>query len=326
MDVEPSDIVSDDFNMCSINHELWSFINPLSDGTLVLNGSQAQLSVPGGVSHDVWDSGNFAPRLMQPVTNTNFGLEVKYESLLNQQYQMQGILIEQDSSNFLRIEFHSDGVNTRLFAASFTNGSPVILYNQAIAESDAAYFLRVHRQDNQFIVLYSYDGQNWETGAGFNHTLVVTQIGVFAANAGSNPPAHTAVIDYFFNTASPIEPEDALALTHSLNTSVSGSGLIERSPDHSTYACNTAVQLTAVPEAGWTFSGWSGDLSGSDNPATITMSTDRNVTATFVESQDDQPPVISQVQVSATADKATISWATDEPATSRVQYGVNQCV
>jgi regulation of enolase protein 1 (concanavalin A-like superfamily) len=322
MDVEPSDIVSDDFNMCSINHELWSFINPLSDGTLVLNGSQARLSVPGGVSHDVWDSGNFAPRLMQPVTNTNFGLEVKYESLLNQQYQMQGILIEQDSSNFLRIEFHSDGVNTRLFAASFTNGSPVILHNQAIAESDAAYFLRVHRQDNQFIVLYSYDGQNWETGAGFNHTLVVTQIGVFAANAGSNPPAHTAVIDYFFNTASPIEPEDALALTHSLNTSVSGSGLIERSPDHSTYACNAAVLLVAVPEAGWAFSGWSGDLSGNDNPATITMNADKNVTATFIESQDDQPPVISGVQVNAEADSAIITWTTDEPATSRVQYGL----
>jgi hypothetical protein len=38
--------------------------------------------------------------------------------------------------------------------------------------------------------------------------LAVSQVGVFAGNAGSNP-AHTAVIDYFFNTALPIIPEDA---------------------------------------------------------------------------------------------------------------------
>jgi uncharacterized repeat protein (TIGR02543 family) len=43
------------------------------------------------------------------------------------------------------------------------------------------------------------------------------------------------------------------------------------------------VQLTATPAAGWTFSGWSGDLSGSDNPATITMDGNKTVTATFTE-------------------------------------------
>jgi hypothetical protein len=46
------------------------------------------------------------------------------------------------------------------------------------------------------------------------------------------------------------------------------------------------VQLTAVPDSFAEFSGWSGDLSGSDNPATITMDSDKNVTATFMTDSD----------------------------------------
>jgi uncharacterized repeat protein (TIGR02543 family) len=41
--------------------------------------------------------------------------------------------------------------------------------------------------------------------------------------------------------------------------------------------------LTAVPAAGWTFSNWSGDLTGSTNPDTIIMDGNKTVTATFTE-------------------------------------------
>ena len=43
-----------------------------------------------------------------------------------------------------------------------------------------------------------------------------------------------------------------------------------KSPDQATYTSGTVVSLTAVPAAGWSFSGWSGDLSGSTNPASFT--------------------------------------------------------
>jgi hypothetical protein len=49
-----------------------------------------------------------------------------------------------------------------------------------------------------------------------------------------------------------------------------------------TFPEGTHVTIEAVPDQGWTFSRWSGDLSGSDNPETINMSRVRDVSALFL--------------------------------------------
>ena len=43
----------------------------------------------------------------------------------------------------------------------------------------------------------------------------------------------------------------------------------------------TVVQLTANPATNYAFSTWSGDVTGSANPASVTMSANRSVTAGF---------------------------------------------
>ncbi|MBK9963321.1 MAG: hypothetical protein IPP06_18965, partial [Saprospiraceae bacterium] len=45
----------------------------------------------------------------------------------------------------------------------------------------------------------------------------------------------------------------------------------------------TSVALTAVPDPGWVFGGWSGALSGQANPDTLLINGDKSVTATFLE-------------------------------------------
>ena len=75
-----------------------------------------------------------------------------------------------------------------------------------------------------------------------------------------------------------------------------------------------------MPTAGWQFDHWEGDLAGSVNPSSVTLSTDRSVTAVFT--QDVTPPTISNVQVQAGQTSATITWDTDEPATSNLAYGL----
>jgi hypothetical protein len=69
--------------------------------------------------------------------------------------------------------------------------------------------------------------------------------------------------------------------TYTLTVNIVGSGTVSLSPSGGIYNENTVVTLTAVPDAGCNFMGWSGDLTSSTNPETITMDADKTVTATF---------------------------------------------
>lgn len=69
--------------------------------------------------------------------------------------------------------------------------------------------------------------------------------------------------------------------TYTLTITYQGTGSVIRNPDRAAYDEGDNVQLTAIPATGWEFSHWSGDLSGSDNPATILMDSNKAVTATF---------------------------------------------
>ena len=66
-----------------------------------------------------------------------------------------------------------------------------------------------------------------------------------------------------------------------LDVSTDGSGSVTKNPDLATYTHGTEVELTPNPAGNWFFDGWSGDLSGDDDPATVVMNGDRSVTATF---------------------------------------------
>ncbi len=72
---------------------------------------------------------------------------------------------------------------------------------------------------------------------------------------------------------------------YTLTVSLDGSGSVTKNPDQATYLSGTVVGLTATPDAGWSFSHWSGDLTGSTNPDSITMDGDKTVTAHFTQDQ-----------------------------------------
>ena len=72
-----------------------------------------------------------------------------------------------------------------------------------------------------------------------------------------------------------------LSLTKVGNGSVMVNGTSHTLPWSGTFPSGSPVTLQAVPDAGWSFSIWSGDLTGSTNPTTITMDNNKNVTANF---------------------------------------------
>ncbi|MBN2563772.1 MAG: hypothetical protein JXQ75_22875, partial [Phycisphaerae bacterium] len=72
---------------------------------------------------------------------------------------------------------------------------------------------------------------------------------------------------------------------YTLTIYVTGNGSVGKNPDQATYNYGDNVQLTANAGTGWHFDHWENDLSGSNNPETITMYGNRTVTAVFVEDQ-----------------------------------------
>lgn len=119
--------------------------------------------------------------------------------------------------------------------------------------------------------------------------------GYGAAGAGSTKPTTAAgatTMSWSATTSSQVvhalaafAPASGGGTTsYALTTAVSGSGSITRNPNASSYASGTSVTLTATPNSGNTFAGWSGDVTGTTNPATITMNANKSVTATFTAS------------------------------------------
>ena len=68
--------------------------------------------------------------------------------------------------------------------------------------------------------------------------------------------------------------------SYTLNVTAAN-GAVAKVPSQATYTHGTTVALTATPNAGYVFSSWSGDVTGSTNPLTVTMDANKNITANF---------------------------------------------
>jgi uncharacterized repeat protein (TIGR02543 family) len=79
---------------------------------------------------------------------------------------------------------------------------------------------------------------------------------------------------------------------YTLTVNVVGDGVVGKSPVQASYLNGTAVTLTASAYQNWTFSGWSGDVSGTVNPINVSITGDRTVTATFVQQDSAASPFL----------------------------------
>ena len=109
----------------------------------------------------------------------------------------------------------------------------------------------------------------WGANEGIG-TAIASSVGTFPGTLTNGP---TSISGAPFNLASPAQ--------YSLTVNTVGNGTV--TPPSGTYY-EGLLQLTTIPDSGYAFSGWSGDLGGTTNPAMITMDGNKTVTANFIVS------------------------------------------
>jgi Glycosyl hydrolases family 28/MBG domain (YGX type)/Divergent InlB B-repeat domain/Bacterial Ig domain len=116
-----------------------------------------------------------------------------------------------------------------------------------------------------------------------------------------------------------------------LTTNVNGQGTI--TPSSGSWACGTTIPIEADPASKYSFSGWTGDLSGTATPTTLTLNTSKNVTASFTvniagvtgDPRTVTEPVYPAVCTVLTAVQSSSSLVESQPDTARVQAAINAC-
>jgi hypothetical protein len=113
------------------------------------------------------------------------------------------------------------------------------------------------------------------------------------------------------------------APTYTLDITIVGNGSVSKNPDQPTYTYGTEVELTATADPDWTFDSWSGDLSGSTSPDTITMDGNKSVIATFNEVN--QAPDLTDPGDQTVNEEETLNFtltATDPDAGQTLTYSI----
>ena len=90
------------------------------------------------------------------------------------------------------------------------------------------------------------------------------------------------------------------------------------------YNKDQSVQVQATAKLGYVFTGWSGDLSGPMNPATITMSGSKTVTANFISGKTLLAPVLVEPSNNATGQSGSVAlkWQDTNSSPQELKYKV----
>ena len=132
-------------------------------------------------------------------------------------------------------------------------------------------------------VTKSPDELSYETGTSVNLTAVPeTGWYFYGWNGGLYGSANTSTITINANTTVWATFVEESSGPYTIVVDHVGNGSVIVSPDQPVYETGATVNLTAVSDTGWTFAGWGGDLSGTDNPTSLTMDDNKMVSATFV--------------------------------------------
>jgi len=130
----------------------------------------------------------------------------------------------------------------------------------------------------------------WAVGAMTHSQTITDAFGTAVSNASTNHwyQRHTGNM-YLLALTGNMWKEDMLVTNGvKLAVAIEGKGSVKRSPDKYLYSSGDKVTLTARPDRGYVFDGWSGTgtSNSKDTVIEVTLSASTNITARFVLSAD----------------------------------------
>jgi hypothetical protein len=193
-----------DFNSSTLGAG-WTFVNPVGDGrySLTNNPGHLQISVPAGVPHDCWTGLDRCPRMVRNAAAGDATYEVKIDgNPLTSNYQVYGIFLYQNSTNYLRFEYWYGLGNLYVKAWKIINGTGSEAIGGPVVVLTGADSLQVTKTGNTYLLKYKLGSTGtWQTAGSFVQSgFSPAQVGIGVINEGSNL-ATTAQVDYFSITS-----------------------------------------------------------------------------------------------------------------------------
>ncbi len=197
----PGAPVSDGFNQKQLNTALWTFLNP-AGGSYAMTGTHLKLNVPGGKNHDPAFGGmDNSVRVRQTIGNGDFTVTTRFDSIPALQYQFQGVIVEQDATNYLRFQFGSNGAMLVCNVDSLIGGVETSRATATLTPGSArSFWLTIARAGSSWTESYSFDGLTYIAVGSFTQTLTTSGIGPFGGNynaTASAAPAFSAMVNSF---------------------------------------------------------------------------------------------------------------------------------
>lgn len=138
---------------------------------------------------------------------------------------------------------------------------------------------------NQEIVLDKSTSKDYESGTTVQLTAVPDDQWKFVEWSGDHTGSENPIqltMDKAMSITAKFEK-----VSYALTVDIVGNGTVNeeiiQAKSTTDYDSGTTVQLTAIPDEGWTFVGWSGDHTATSNPIQITMDNPMQIVATFEE-------------------------------------------
>ncbi len=155
----------------------WSWHDHYGDGSFTVDGDDLVICAANSY-RDLWFNNVSAPHLLHP-TPDDFAVQVLCLPAFADRPTQGGLLLWQDSQNFLRLDWGVDGPRSVSLRGAIANQDQVL--GRGCLPSAEQAFLRLERRDGRVRALAGNDGQHWFLVAAVNFpTTAPLSIGPFA--------------------------------------------------------------------------------------------------------------------------------------------------